>query len=532
MSRPLKGLPNSNLKNKTSNASKDKVVTTEFQLATEGQTFAVAEKYVITESGADCIVYLPKEEFIGDLPTLSQIKEMIVNPALKGQKIRIMPDVHRCYGCCVGLTAELGPYIIPNLISKDIGCGMVVYPLEEKRFKHRSLEKVERIMKTNLKMGNGHENIWQKAIVSQAEIESLLVECQEQSLKFSQSYQKKFGIDISESIPKYTLEWLHQKCAEIGANYETDIKRTAGTLGGGNHFAEINEDPKTLQKYLAIHCGSRSIGGDICEYHQDKIKEGRKFPLDEFENKMKHIGRNYKDSKVIKKKTDEIRQEIETVKHAPYLEGEEAYQYYFDMIFAQLYASLNRRLILGNLLRSLEPCYEYEHGHIDGNELEDEDGLPALVPNQNHLIKAEVKKDLTSYFDESLIIESIHNYIDFNDMCIRKGAISAHAGQKCIIAMNMKLGLVIAEGLGASEWNNSCAHGLGRKFPRGHANRHLSMKDFRKDMESVVTTSICQETLDECPQAYKDPNIVLGQLGETVQILKYLRAVVNLKAPN
>jgi tRNA-splicing ligase RtcB len=528
MSRPLQGLPTSHTKSK---AQKKK---TEFESASSVTTSptVVAGKYVITESGADCVVYLPKEEFIGDLPTLSQIKEMIVNPALKGQKIRIMPDVHRCYGCCVGLTAELGPYIIPNLISKDIGCGMVVYPMPERLFNHRSLEKIEKILKSNLKMGNGHENIWQKSIVSQKEIDTLLEGCRVQAQNFAQSYLTKFNVDITEHIPPYTLEWLHQKCLQIGANYETDIKRTAGTLGGGNHFAEINEDPENSQKYLAVHCGSRSIGGHICQYHQDKIKEGRKFPTEEFESKLKSIERQHRDSKTIKQKTDEVRQEIEIQKHTPYLEGAEAYEYYFDMIFAQQYACLNRRLILGNLLSALEPSHTHMSLPIDEETSEDDEGLPPLVPNQNHFIIATVKKDLTTYFDESLIIESIHNYIDFTDLCIRKGAISAHAGQKCIIAMNMKLGLVIAEGLGSSEWNNSCSHGLGRKFPRGQANRHLSMKDFRKDMESVVTTSVCRETLDECPQAYKDPNVVLGQLGETVKILKYLRAVVNLKAPN
>ncbi len=194
--------------------------------------------YHIRDNNADCIVFLPKDEFIGDLPTLNQIKEMVNHPALVGEKIRIMPDVHRCYGCCVGLTATLSSKIEPKLISKDIGCGMVVYPLDTDFFRHRSLEKIEKMIKRVVCMGS---QVWETPVIKLEEITQLFQSTQSQAYQFIRAYQDKFNVDLMPFVPTYNLEWLKAKCQQINANYDVDILKASCTLGSGNHFVEIGE---------------------------------------------------------------------------------------------------------------------------------------------------------------------------------------------------------------------------------------------------------------------------------------------------
>lgn len=445
--------------------------------------------YVINDGGADAIAYLPKFEI--DPPTMNQIKKMLTHPAIVGSKVRIMPDCHRGTGCCIGFTYALTEKIVPNFVGGDIGCGILTYNVGIEIFRRHSLKKIERTIRNSVQMGNGHENIWTTPIVTEDDLAEIFMESQKQATSFCQSYMKKFAKDISKHIPNYDIDWLKKKCAQIGAHYEADMLRCLGTLGGGNHYIEVNEDKTNGHGYITVHTGSRGFGSKICKYHQQKINDTKQFPYEEFNDKVKNINRKHKDSKIIKQLTDQLKLDIEEKKHPDYLEDEEAYEYYMDMIFCQQYASLNRHLLLRSILKSL---------NLEYNKLD--------------------------------VIESIHNYIDFNDFIVRKGAIGAHIGQKCIISLNMRDGIILCEGKGNDNWNYTAPHGSGRAIPRGKATQSLNMKKFVKEMANVYTTSVSKDTLDESPMAYKDTEFIKSLLDPTVTILKQLTPVINLKAPN
>lgn len=200
--------------------------------------------------------------------------------------------------------------------------------------------------------------------------------------------------------------------------------------------------------YITIHSGSRILGDHVCSYYSKLLRD----------------------------------------KKEKYLEGDDLYGYLFDMIIAQKYAQLNRRVILYVLLENL--------------------GIE---------------------FNDSLIIESIHNYIDFNDFVLRKGAIAAHENEKCIVALNMKDGILICRGKGNSEWNWSCAHGAGRLWSRGEVRYHVKLKDFQKEMKDVVSSTVCEETLDECPQAYKNSQLIVQAIAPTAEPLMQLKSILNFK---
>jgi tRNA-splicing ligase RtcB len=171
-----------------------------------------------------------------------------------------------------------------------------------------------------------------------------------------------------------------------------------------------------------------------------------------------------------------------------YLTGEDAYEYMFDMIFAQIYAKMNRRAILS-----------------------------MIITNMSLL------------FDPNNIIESVHNYIDFNDMIIRKGAIPAHLDQKCIIALNMRDGILICRGKGNEDWSYSAAHGCGRIVSRNKAKGKFTMKQYKESMKDVYSTCINLNTIDELPMAYKDSKLIIKTLEPTVEILVHGKPSLNIK---
>jgi tRNA-splicing ligase RtcB len=174
---------------------------------------------------------------------------------------------------------------------------------------------------------------------------------------------------------------------------------------------------------------------------------------------------------------------------ANFLTGEKAFDYFYDAILCKCYAQLNRRVILRNILRVLNLEY-----------------------------------------DEGQIIETIHNYIDFEDFIIRKGAIAARKDQLCIVSLNMKEGILLCKGKGNEDWNYSCAHGLGRTSSRAEAVKRLTMSQFEADMSGVYSSSVVRETLDEAPRAYKDSKMVIQLIEQSVEIIDQLRPILNIKA--
>lgn len=263
-----------------------------------------------------------------------------------------------------------------------------------------------------------------------------------------------------------------------------------GTLGGGNHFIEVNRSEETNLEYLTVHSGSRNLGQKVCKYHQDIIFNGRNIDWDEFDDKVKKFKRNRKNKKDIKKYQDELRKELFSNRHPDYLIDDEAINYYFDMIFCQKYALVNREIIIEYVLEYL------------GLEFEP------------------IKK-----------IESIHNYIDFNDFIIRKGAIRAQEGKKCIISLNMRDGILLCQGKGNEDWNLSSAHGAGRVLTRQQAQGKLSLKKFEKEMNDsgVYSTSVNKNTIDESPDCYKDTDLIKELIEPSVEILEQLKPILNIK---
>ena len=226
--------------------------------------------------------------------------------------------------------------------------------------------------------------------------------------------------------------------------------RALGTLGGGNHYVEFNESDDG-KAYVTVHSGSRALGQAICNYHQFKIKKNN----------------NFLDS---------------------YLDKEELVEYLIDMIFAQVFASMNRELMI-------RAVYD-----ILGVE-----------------------------FNRKNLIETIHNYIDFKRLILRKGAIAAEKNEQCIISLNMRDGILLCKGNGNEDWNYSSAHGCGRLMSRKDARHSFRMEDFKKEMKEVYSSSICKETLDEAPMAYKDAEKIKEYIGDRVTIIRQLKPIINIK---
>ncbi len=426
-----------------------------------------------------------------DKGTMNQIRELIHHPSV--EKSRFMPDCHRGKGgCCVGYTSVLIEKIVPRFIGNDIGCGILTYPLP---FQITDLPTMEKIIRDNIPMGTfvteDNKPIWDIPIVSDPDIEWACNEANYDALQFIHKYKEKFGVNIAQYCPTYSKEWFMELCKKCDADYDYII-RTIGTVGGGNHFVELNRSIKDNVDYITVHSGSRSIGDHVYMYHQRKINDTYQFDYEDYKHKIKLFERKSKVSKEIKAYKDSLKDEFIKAKHTDYLEGPEAYEYYFDMLFSQKVAQLNRRMILKRILHTMK----------------------------------------ISCYDEDQIIESIHNYIDFNDFIIRKGAIQAHTGQKVIISLNMRDGILICEGKGNDDWNYSSAHGSGRIIARNEVSAKFSMQEFKDSMAGVYSTSVVPEVLDECPMAYRDTEIIKNALQNTIVIIEQLKPIINVKGIN
>jgi len=274
---------------------------------------------------------------------------------------------------------------------------------------------------------------------------------------------KKISNKIDQEL-KENIKTISQK---MNLDYRKQL-RGVGSLGGGNHFIEINES-KNNEKYLVIHTGSRNFGLQVCNYHQNKA-------INYCKNKLKVIN-------------DEKINEYNLNKNQSFLEGELAKNYYTDMKVAQKYANENRRLIAERILEFF--------------------GLNI--------------KDLRSF-------QTRHNYIDFKDKIIRKGAISAHKGEMVLIPLNMRDGSILARGKGNEDWNFSAPHGAGRIMSRTQAKKEISLENYKNSMKNVFSTSVSKKTLDEAPFAYKNSKEILNSISETVEIIEVLKPVYNFKA--
>lgn len=393
---------------------------------------------------------------------IKQIDELLEQEPFKNCKVRIMPDVHSGKGCVIGFTADLGNKIIPNIVGVDIGCGMLCVELGNIDL---NLEKLDKIINEFIPAGR---NIREKEIFKLGNIEKL--HCFRE-LKETNKFNKAIG-----------------------------------TLGGGNHFIEIDIDDEK-NKYLVIHTGSRNLGKQVAEYYQNlaiELCSGK----EEFHNKKYKLIETYKKQgkkSEIQKAIKELEKEYKNNKpNLPkdlcYLEGKYRDMYLHDMKICQEYASLNRLQIAKEILMNY-----FQLTYIP------EIDYPPIMNNR---------------------FETIHNYISFEDNIVRKGAISAHKGEKVIIPINMRDGSIIAIGKGNEDWNQSAPHGAGRIMSRSKAKEILKLEDFKESMKNVYSTSVIEATIDEAPFAYKSMQEIIDNTKDTVEIVKIIKPIYNFKSKN
>lgn len=406
---------------------------------------------------------------------LDQINELLNQEAFKDSKIRIMPDVHAGKGCVIGFTGNLGDKVIPNIVGVDIGCGILCVELGKIDL---DLEKLDIIIREHVPSGmNVHEK--------------------------------------QES--KFDLEQLY--CFKELKNKDNWLEKSLGTLGGGNHFIEVDVDEDN-NKYLAIHTGSRNLGKQVAEIYQHKAIEycSYKKEVQEEKNQIikeyKEQGKQKEIQETLIKINEKYAGKTKLPKDLCYLRGKLRDDYLHDMKICQEFAKANRLCIAKQIL-----CIYFEVPYYQGTNsvrLVEEVSYPAFI-TQDY-----IKYDFR-YF------QTIHNYISFEDNIVRKGAISAKKGEKVLIPMNMRDGCLIAIGKGNDDWNRSAPHGAGRIMSRAKAKEIISMNDFKNSMSGIYTTSINEETIDEAPMAYKPTEEIINCIGDTVDIIKIIRPIYNFK---
>lgn len=406
-----------------------------------------------------------------------QIDLLLGQEPFKDCKIRIMPDVHAGAGCVIGFTGNLGNKVIPNIVGVDIGCGMLCIKLGKIDF---DLEKLDNIIRQYVPSGmNVHE---------------------EQKYKF--------------------IEFEQLYCINELKNKDNWLEKSLGTLGGGNHFIEIDVD-KDNNKYLVIHTGSRNLGKQVAEIYQNKAIEYCSFNIEmqfEINDTIKNLKEQGKQQE-IQQALINIHRKYEGKTKLPkdlcYLEGKLRDDYLHDMKICQEFAKDNRLCIAKQIL-----CNYFQVPYYSGTNslrLVEEVDYPSFI-SQDY-----IKYDF-SYF------QTIHNYIDFDDNIIRKGSIKANYGKKVIIPINMRDGCIIAIGKGNDDWNQSAPHGAGRIMSRNMAKNQIKLEDYKKSMYGIYSTSINEDTIDESPMVYKSMEEIKEHIKDTVDIIEIIKPIYNFKA--
>ena len=396
---------------------------------------------------------------------IDQINILLEQPAFADCKVRIMPDVHAGAGCVIGFTADLGDKVIPNVVGVDIGCGMFTVELGR--------------IDTGINDKTDSSIVNYVTDIDYEKLDNVIRTC------------IPSGRNVHEEINYIFPELKNLRCYNKLKNIDW-LERSMGTLGGGNHFIEIDEGFEG-RKYLVIHTGSRNLGKQVADYYQNLAVElmiGRDklaYERDRLIAEYKDQGRSSEIQDAIKelrntwrKKTNDIPKEL------CYLTGKYRDDYIYDMKICQRFAKQNR------LMTALKIMLSMGWYSID-------------------------------------LFETVHNYIDESNM-IRKGAISAKKGEKVLIPINMRDGSLLCVGKGNEDWNCSAPHGAGRIMSRSKARESISMESFRESMTGIYTTSVCESTIDESPMAYKSMNEIINNIKDTVDILDVLKPVYNFKA--
>lgn len=457
---------------------------------------------------------------------IEQIQSMVDHEALAGDDgIHIMPDFHWGSGAVIGFTMPLHDRVVPNIVGVDIGCGMTYAQLngvspdqwDDEGWAADADEAVREAVPMGFDVNKEpvmhivDDFPWE---LCSEKLDNLLAHLEYDWNDLPLWFQDTDG---------FGGDYFKLLCRRTGYDVNRAIC-SLGSLGGGNHFIEFAESQESGDVYCIVHSGSRGIGAEIAKSWQDRAttltyqrRNYVEIPTDElvyfeedkavfetpdeglFEQETARVRpdslsidreavlADY-DGEAIDGKFGQLKQFMAAGKNdsnpLDWLEGEEALGYYIDMIFAQTYASVSRSLMVESAA----------------------DAIGATVGFES---------------------ESVHNYIDFEDCVMRKGATPAHEGQTALIPYNMKQGSILAEGTGNPDWNKSAPHGAGRVMSRTEAENTLSADSVEAEMESVYTTNI---PLDEAPASYKPVERIESVIGETAEITDRLVPLHNLKA--
>lgn len=378
---------------------------------------------------------------------VEQIRRMCDYPLTAGSRIRIMPDVHAGKGSTIGTTMTIEGKACPNIVGVDIGCGMYTVQLAEKDIDFAAVDEAAHFIPSGL-------NIWEGRI-------------------------ERFDLTALRCY-RYLKETKR-------------LERSLGTLGGGNHFLEIDRAADGTC-YLVVHSGSRNLGKQVAEHYQ-RLAVDLHMGKEELFQKREEVIRTYKEQgrrseiqQTLKalEKSYKARQ-LEIPKELCWLYGPYLEDYLADVEICQQFAKRSRELMAKVLL---------ERAHLTAVDA----------------------------------FHTIHNYIDTEEMILRKGSIAAHKGERVLIPINMRDGSVLAVGRGNPEWNYSAPHGAGRIMSRSKAKENIDLEAYRRAMEGIYTTSVNENTLDEAPMAYKSLDDIIDVIRDTVDIVEVLKPVYNFKA--
>ena len=367
-----------------------------------------------------------------------QVERLAASPDYRQNTIRIMPDCHAGVGCTIGTTMTITDRLTPDLVGVDIGCGMLVTEIKNRDL---SLRKLDNVIREFIPSGMNNRR---------------------------------------EAIAEF--DFSEMRCLQFGVIH---AQRALGTLGGGNHFIEVDFSEKTGRYYLVIHSGSRNPGKKICEYYQKIAASNVDTRQQDFERE--------RDRLIAEGRKSEIKALHNQIYNRPLdaslavLTGQDFDNYLNDMRLMQDYASMNRQTMAD-------------------------------------IILDEMHWKATDRF------ETIHNYIDLKHMILRKGAVSAQKDERLLIPINMRDGSLICTGKGNADWNYSAPHGAGRLLSRSDAFRTLSLAEYKQQMKGIYSTSVCPETLDESPMAYKSADEIMRTITPTAEVIDIIRPVYNFKA--
>lgn len=376
---------------------------------------------------------------------IEQIRRMCDYEFTENSKIRIMPDVHAGKGCTIGTTMTVKDKAVPNIVGVDIGCGMYTVNLGKGDIDFEKLDEAAHFVPSGM-------NVWE-------------------------GRQEKFDL-------------TGLRCYRSLRDTKR-LERSLGTLGGGNHFIEV-DCAQDGTNYLVIHTGSRNLGKQVAELYQqlavdlNKGKETYFQQRDAIIKEYKETGRR-KEIQAALEAISWAKREATMPEDLCFLYGTYLEDYLADVEICQNFAKRNREKIAEVLM---------ERTGMTGTDA----------------------------------FHTIHNYIDTDEMILRKGAIAAHSGEKVLIPINMRDGSVLAVGKGNPEWNYSAPHGAGRIMSRRNAKENLSLEEYKREMEGVYTTSVNEETLDEAPMAYKSLEDIIDVINESVTVIDVMKPIYNFKA--